>query len=108
MLYIFRPTTVEIRGLEGGHFYDIWIEATVNSASEVSEAKVAEIECEHRCLDGTCLHWNVVCNYIRECPDGSDELDCPCDPPTHFKCDNKYEKQYEQKQQSSSQTCWTF
>ena len=30
------------------------------------------------------------CNYVLECPDGSDEWDCPCDPPTHFRCANKF------------------
>jgi hypothetical protein len=84
------PLTVEVVGLEGGHFYDLWIESCVDKHCDKGEVKVAEIECEHKCSDGTCLHWNAKCNYIRECPDGSDEFDCPCDPPGHFKCDNSY------------------
>ena len=63
-----RPQTIELVGLEGGHFYDVWIEACVADQCKQSKSLVKEIECEHKCSDGTCIHWNAKCNYIRECP----------------------------------------
>ena len=85
-----RSQTIELVGLEGGHFYDVWIEACIADHCKKSKSLVKEIECEHKCSDGTCVHWNAKCNYIRECPDGSDEVNCPCEAPLYFKCDNQY------------------
>jgi hypothetical protein len=51
------------------------------------------VECEYECKDGTCINnrgWNVECDFVRDCPDGSDEAECVCEPPSHFECDNKY------------------
>ena len=95
--YLHGTNSKEIVGLNGGYYYDIWIEASVKKCSgkscvSESEKKVVYIDCEHRCLDGTCLNrrWNVKCDYIKDCPDGSDEFDCSCDPPNHFECGNGY------------------
>ena len=85
-----RPLAIEIVGLPGGHNYDVWIEACVEDECQAGKSKIVTIVCEHKCSDGTCLHWNAKCNYVRECPDGSDEQDCPCDPPLYFRCDNSY------------------
>jgi hypothetical protein len=60
-----RPQTIELVGLEGGHFYDVWIEACIADHCKKSKSLVKEIECEHKCSDGTCVHWNAKCNYIR-------------------------------------------
>ena len=68
-----RPLAIEIVGLPGGHNYDVWIEACVEDECQAGKSKVVTIMCEHKCSDGTCLHWNAKCNYVRECPDGSDE-----------------------------------
>ena len=51
----------------------MWIEACVEDECQAGQSKVVTIMCEHKCSDGTCLHWNAKCNYVRECPDGSDE-----------------------------------
>ena len=85
-----RPQTIELVGLEGGHIYEVWIKSCADKKCSNSKSQFFEIECEHKCSDGTCIHWNAKCNYIRECPDGSDEANCPCDPPMYFKCDNHY------------------
>ena len=65
-----RSQTIELVGLEGGHFYDVWIEACIADHCKKSKSLVKEIECEHKCSDGTCVHWNAKCNYIRcrPCP----------------------------------------
>ena len=46
-----------------------------------------------KCKDGTCINgrgWKLQCDFIPDCPDGSDEVGCVCEPPLHWKCSNGY------------------
>ena len=47
------------------------------------------LECDHRCADGTCVNRGhpVECNWVAECPDGSDEWNCTC---SGFSCGNNF------------------
>ena len=90
----------EITGLEGGHFYDAWVTARTDGCVDdesdceaSSDRKAFFVECDYKCKDGTCINgrgWRLQCDFIRDCPDGSDEVGCVCEPPLHWKCSNGY------------------
>ena len=92
--------TFEITGLEGGHFYDAWVTARTDGCVDdegdceaSSDRKAFFVECDYKCKDGTCINgrgWRLQCDFIRDCPDGSDEVGCVCEPPLHWKCSNGY------------------
>ncbi|XP_069938272.1 basement membrane-specific heparan sulfate proteoglycan core protein isoform X44 [Cherax quadricarinatus] len=48
---------------------------------------------EFTCRDGSCITISARCNNLIDCPDYSDELECPphmCSPPESFLCSNGY------------------
>ncbi len=118
-----------ISGLEGGHYYDVWVDAVDNSCSggdgggggrsgrshgdsgtdgadgannssscvASSLSQVVFLDCEFRCSDGTCVNrgdgWRSIrCDFVQDCPDGSDEAGCACDPPEKFRYLNEKKK----------------
>ncbi len=86
-------TQFELQGLTGGHSYNVWVRANVSSdclscRAVSSDPKRVTIACPYRCRDGSCAYSGKRCNFIRECGDGSDEEDCPCEEPEGFRCSN--------------------
>ncbi|CAB4054600.1 unnamed protein product [Lepeophtheirus salmonis] len=72
-----------VEGLEGGHNYDVQISARVENCYSkqcLKKSKKEEVflECAYRCDDGTCINkkWDVRCDFIQDCIDGSDERNC--------------------------------
>ena len=82
----------EISSLENGQKYEMWIDACDGHGGMCfkSVSQVVKIKCELRCSDGSCFKFSERCNYFYECPNGSDEFHCPCDPPDYFRCRNDY------------------
>ena len=91
-----NPFTYELVNLQGGFFYDVWITAQLSNCSLEnctmnSERKLVFVDCLFKCRDGTCINDpKAQCNLIPDCPDGSDEENCSCDPPEFFECGNKF------------------
>ncbi|QQP53222.1 Uncharacterized protein FKW44_005623 [Caligus rogercresseyi] len=86
-----------LEGLEGGHTYNIQVSARVDDCSSGkclvrSEKSQVYLNCAFRCNDGSCINkkWDVRCDFIQDCMDGSDEKNCTCEPPHFFKCSNGY------------------
>ncbi len=55
------PTTIQLSGLQGGHYYDLKVTATVEDCFEgdcqsESDSYLAFLTCDYRCRDGSCLH----------------------------------------------------
>ncbi|XP_053204523.1 G-protein coupled receptor GRL101-like [Panonychus citri] len=58
---------------------------------DINEEKCSTNENTFWCPEGRCISSNLRCNFIHECLNGEDELNChptPCDNEKHFKCAN--------------------